>query len=105
MQAALMMCKAFHCLFLTVSQHAAGVDYTAADIVVTFPPGEDCVLVNVGITDDTINEENETFIGILKTLDATPGNIIIGKPSRAVGTIIDDDIISKYTCPQCASSL
>ena len=76
-----------------------GVDYTAAqDVVVTFLPGEDCVLVNVGITDDSINEENETFIGILKSLDATPSNVLIGAPSRAIGTIINDDPISKYIC-------
>ena len=74
-----------------------GIDYTAAqDVVVTFLPGEDCVLVNVGITDDSINEENETFIGILKSLDATPSNVLIGAPSRAIGTIINDDPISKY---------
>ena len=55
------------------------------------------MFVNVGIIDDNLNEENETFFGTLKSLDATPDNVLIGAPSRAVATIIDDDPISKCT--------
>jgi len=73
----------------------AGVDYTAiTSETVTFPPGETCVVVVVSVTDDTVLEEDETFIGLLKTSNLTPGNVFVGDPSMAVGTIIDDDDLS-----------
>jgi len=68
-----------------------GVDYTATNETIVFPPGETCVSVNVDITDDNVHEENETFIGSLKTSDSTPDHVSIGTPSTAIGTIIDDD--------------
>jgi len=78
-------------LFLTV-----GVDYTAiASETVTFSPGETCVSVVVNVTDDVVHEKNETFVGSLKTSNSTPGNILVRDPSLAVGTIINDDDLSK----------
>ena len=75
-----------------------GDDYIATNQTVTFQPGETCVSVTVDIMDDGLHEKNETFIGILKTSDYTPGHVSIGEPSTAVGTIIDDDILGKWIC-------
>ena len=47
--------------------------------------------------DDSIHEDNETLIGILKTSNSTPDYVLIGAPFIAVGTITDDDVLSKYT--------
>jgi len=71
---------------------AAGGDYTAiASETVTFAPGETCVSVGVSVTDDEVHEKNETFVGSLKINNSTLDNVLIGDPSMAVGTIIDDD--------------
>jgi len=51
--------------------------------------------VVVWVTDDTVLEEDETFVGLLKTSNSTPDNVFLGDPSMAVGTIIDDDNLSK----------
>ena len=77
----------------------AGGDYTAIAIeTVTFAPGETCVSVVVSVTDDEVHEKNETFVGSLKTSNLTPDNVLTGDPSMAVGTIIDDDDLSKKYC-------
>ena len=60
-----------------------------------FAPGETCVSVVVSVTDDEVHEKDETFVGSLKTSNSTPDNVLIGDPSMAVGTIIDDDDLSK----------
>jgi len=74
----------------------AGVDYTAiTSETVTFPPGETCVSVVVNVTDDAVCENNETFVGSLKTNNSLSDNVLIVNPSMAVGTIIDDDNLSK----------
>ena len=71
-------------------------DYTAIDNeTVTFAPGETCVSVVVNVTDDEVHEKNETFVGSLKINNLTPDNVLIVGPSMAVGTIIDDDDLSK----------
>ena len=73
-------------------------DYTAiAGETVTFAPGETCVSVVVSVTDDEVHEKNETFVGSLKTSNLTPDNVFTGDPSMSVGTIIDDDDLSKNT--------
>jgi len=77
----------------------AGGDYIAiATETVTFAPGETCVSVVVNVTDDEVHEKNETFVGSLKTSNLTPDNVLTGDPSMAVGTIIDDDDLSKKYC-------
>ena len=80
------------------------MDYTAVTSqTVTFAPGETCVSVVVSVTDDEELEEDETFVGVLKTSGSTPDNVLIGTPSMAVGTIIDDDDLGKkyYTDIGC----
>ena len=74
-----------------------GVDYTATNQTIIFLPGETMMSVTVSITDDRIHEENESFIAVLKTSDSTPDHISIGPQSTAVGVIIDDDVLGKYT--------
>ena len=71
-------------------------DYTAiSSETVTFAPGETCVSVVVSVTDDEVHEKDETFVGLLKTSNSTPDNVLIGEPSMAGGIIIDDDDLSK----------
>ena len=74
------------------------MDYNATSQTIIFQPGETCVSVTVDIIDDGVHEKNETFIGVLKTSDSNPDHVSIGKPSTAVGTIIDDDVLGKYSC-------
>ena len=64
----------------------AGADYTAANGTLTFAPGETSKSISVTITDDDVDEENETFT-------VTLGNAVnasIGQ-ATATGTITDDD--------------
>jgi len=56
------------------------------------------VSVVVNVTDDEVHEKNETFFGSLKTSNLTPDNVLTRDPSMAVGTIIDDDDLSKKHC-------
>ena len=75
------------------------MDYTAVTSqTVTFAPGETCVSVVVSVTDDEVHEKDETFVGSLKRGSSTPDNVLIGNPSMAVATIIDDDDLSKTYC-------
>ena len=74
-----------------------GVDYVAINQTITFLPGETFVSATVYIVDDSIHEDNETLIGMLKTSNSTPDYVLIGAPFMAVGTITDDDVLSKYT--------
>jgi len=87
-------------LYILLLCYIAGGDYTAiASETVTFAPGETCVSVVVSVTDDEVHEKNETFVGSLKTSNSTPDNVLIVDPSMSVGTIIDDDDLSKkYYC-------
>ncbi|HUR18575.1 MAG TPA: Calx-beta domain-containing protein [Acidimicrobiales bacterium] len=65
---------------------AAGSDYTAASGALTFDPGQTNKTVTVAVTDDPIDELNETFVvnlsGVLNADIADP---------QGVGTIVDDD--------------
>lgn len=60
----------------------AGVDFTPAQGVLTFAPGETTRTVTVGVIGDTEFEENETF-----TLTVTSA----GASVTATGTILNDD--------------
>lgn len=60
----------------------AGVDFTPAQGVLTFAPGETSRTVTVNVTGDTEFEENETF-----TLTVTSGNASV----TATGIIVNDD--------------
>lgn len=64
----------------------AGVDYTAASGTVTFMPGQTTRPVIVNAVNDTVDEDNETFVVNLS--NATNAAIVDG---QGVGTLTDDD--------------
>ena len=65
----------------------AGADYTAVSATtLTFDAGQTSKTVNVGILEDTVDEDNETFYVNL----TSPSNATISD-SQAIGTIYDDD--------------
>jgi Calx-beta domain len=68
----------------------AGSDYTAGAGTVTFAPGETAKTISVAVLNDPVDEEDETFTVSL----ASPVNAALGTPSSAVGTILDDDVVS-----------
>ena len=91
------ICEALNCIPINIG----GIDYVITNEIVTFPPGEVSVSINVFVFEDSYIEENETFIGVLQTIDTTPDHVSIGKPSRAIATgiIIETQLLSKYnTC-------
>jgi len=60
---------------------------------IIFNAGSDSIIISVKIVNDRISEPDESFEVFLKPL---PGDdVIIGKPSVAVGTIFDDERPSK----------
>jgi hypothetical protein len=65
----------------------AGSDYTAVSDVLTFDPGETSQTFNVAITDDALDEPNEN----LNLTLSGPENAVLGAPSSAVLTIVDND--------------
>ncbi len=68
---------------------AAGSDYTAVTQTVTFGDSDTAnKTVNIPITHDTVDEENET---VNLSLSGVTGGAIIGSPSTAILTIVDDD--------------
>jgi len=64
-----------------------GSDYTATSGPLTFNPGQTSQTFSVPITDDTLDETNETVNLIL----SNPGNATLGAPAEATLTIVDDD--------------
>ena len=74
-------------LLIAVTTATASTDYTAANGIVFFAPGETSKTVTVQVLGDTIDEFDETFF--LNILDAT--NATIGK-NQALTTIIDNDV-------------
>jgi Leucine-rich repeat (LRR) protein/pimeloyl-ACP methyl ester carboxylesterase len=65
----------------------AGSDYSAKSDALTFNPGQISQMLNVSITDDNLDEPNETVNLML----SNPNNASLGSPANAVLTIIDDD--------------
>ncbi len=65
---------------------ASGTDFTAASGTVTFGANETSKTVSVATTDDSVDEENETFTLTL----SNPANATLGD-ANATGTIVDDD--------------
>ena len=74
---------------------AAGSDYTAQSGTLTFAANETSKTVSVATTDDSVDEENETFTLTL----SSPANATLGD-AAATGTINDDDV---STTPLTAS--
>ena len=69
---------------------ASGTDFTAASGTVTFGATEMSKTVSVSTTNDSLDEENETFtLTLLRTL-SSPTNATLGD-ATATGTIIDND--------------
>jgi hypothetical protein len=66
----------------------AGSDYTTASGTLTFAPGQTSKTFNVPITNDMLDEPNET---VNLTL-SSPVNATLGTPTSAILTIVDDDI-------------
>ena len=65
---------------------SAGSDYNSNSGTVTFAPGQTTQTISVAITDDTLNENNETFaVNLSQASNATIAD------GQGIGTIIDDD--------------
>ena len=73
----------------------ADVDYVTLVQDLVFNSGEDHKVFSADIINDLIAESDESFEVFLKVTRDSP-NVRIGQPSAAVGTIIDDDVLSKY---------
>ena len=71
----------------------AGSDYTAVSQLLTFNQGETSKTVNIPITDDLLNEPDET---VNLTLSNVGGSGALGTPSTAVLTISNDDPAGGY---------
>ena len=65
----------------------AGSDYTAASGTLTFAPGDTGKTISITITDDDLDEDNETF----KVTISTPVNAAIPAGTGEVSIIITDD--------------
>ena len=74
---------------------AAGSDYTAQSGTLTFAANETSKTVSIATTDDSVDEENETFTLTL----SSPTNATLGD-ATATGTINDNDV---STTPLTAS--
>ena len=65
----------------------SGTDFTAASGTLAFPPGEITDTVSVQTTEDTADEEDETFTLTL----SNPTNATLGTDTTATGTINEPD--------------
>ena len=75
--------------FATVNGTAtAGSDYTDASQTVNFADGQSTATVTVSITNDSVGEGDET---VVHSLANPSGGSVLGNPSAATLTIVDDD--------------
>ena len=65
-------------------------DYQPGPYFVPFPAGETNALFIISINNDSIPEDNETFMITINS-PSPPNGIMIASPSQAIVTIIDDD--------------
>jgi uncharacterized repeat protein (TIGR01451 family) len=73
----------------------AGIDYTAANGTLTFPPGATVRVFSIPIAADTAIEMDESFIVAL----SGPSNAVLGTQTAAALTIIDDDVSQRIFLP------
>jgi uncharacterized repeat protein (TIGR01451 family) len=88
-------------LFSTSSGTAGAADYTTVSQTITFNNGETSKTVNVPITDDTLDEADET---VTLTLSQAGGTGQLGSPSTAVLTITDNDASSALSIDNVSMS-
>ena len=69
---------------------SSGSDYTAASGTLTFSAGDTSKALTVSITDDSVDEDNETFTVSL----SSPSNAALGSTMSSTVTIEDDDAAS-----------
>ena len=65
-------------------------DYTSVDMILTFSPTNNRIIVPVPLVDDDIDEENETFSAHLE-LNQSNNDLILISPKYASLLIVDDD--------------
>ena len=68
----------------------SGTDFTAASDTLTFMPGDTTATFTVQTTDDTVDEDDETFTVTLSKPSSAP----LATDPTATGTIGDDDALS-----------
>ena len=67
-----------------------GVDYMSGPYTVVLPTNMTYVTFNISIPDDTMFEQNETFMLTIANI-GLPSNVTVGYPDQATVTIINDD--------------
>ena len=82
------------------SSATAGADYVSGSGTLTFAPGNTTQTITINITEDAIDEPNETFFVNLET--PTNATILDG---LGVGTIIDNDAAPTISSVTAASSI
>jgi len=66
----------------------AGEDYSSVRTTLNFLPNETSKIVNIPITNDSVNEPDET---IILGLESPSGGAVLGDPINAIVTILNDD--------------
>src|SRR5439155_31795 len=79
----------------------AGSDYTAVSGTLTFNPGTTSQTVSVPITDDSLNEDDETFTVSL----SSPDRAALTSPSTATDTILNNDAAPTVTWSRATASV
>lgn len=83
---------------------AYGVDYsTTTGTTVTIPAGQLSATIGIFPLDDALPEGNETLIADIASV--TGGSVVIGTPSSATITIIDDDAVPQLSVSVAPSSI
>jgi hypothetical protein len=73
---------------LTDGTATGGTDFTADPITVTFADGATTATASVPLTDDALDELDETFTA---TITAPTNGAVLGAQTTATATIVDDD--------------
>jgi CSLREA domain-containing protein len=79
----------------------AGKDYTATSGTLSFAANETSKTFTVAITNDTLDEADET---VKLTLSSPTGGVILGTPSTALLKIVDNDLPPKLSITNAAAA-